>query len=449
MFSRILIANRGEIALRILRACKEMDIQSVLVYSKADASQLFLRDADAAVCIGQARPKESYLDPIKILSAADALKADAIHPGYGFLSENAEFARECADARITFIGPSPEAMNAAGNKINGINVAKKLGIPVLSEKAEPVNDEAEAVQIANRIGYPVIIKAAGGGGGRGMRVCANESSLRENFQNSKQEVSIAFKDSSLFLEKYVENARHIEIQILADQHGNVVYLGERDCSIQRRFQKLIEICPSPIVSPALRKQLGEAAIAFVKEINYVNAGTLEFLLSPDGKFYFIEMNTRLQVEHPVTEVVTGIDIVKEQIRIAAGEKLSISQKDVSLPSFAIEFRVNAEDPAKGFLPSPGTITNLILPSGPGVRVDTHIYQGYTIPPYYDSLIAKIIVNKRDFETAAKYSKFVLEQTRIGGIPTTIPASHAIISHPKFILNRFDTTFVDSLDFTGQ
>lgn len=447
MFSRLLIANRGEIALRILRACKEMGIQAVIVYSKADASQFFLRDADAAVCIGRERPKESYLDPIKILSAADTLKAEAIHPGYGFLSENAEFAQECADARITFIGPSPQAMNAAGNKINGINVAKKLGIPVLSEKAEPVTDEVEAIQIANRIGYPVIIKAAGGGGGRGMRICSNEASLRENYQNAKQEVSIAFKDSSLFLEKYVENARHIEIQILADLHGNAVYLGERDCSIQRRFQKLIEICPSPIVNSGLRKQLGEAAISFIKEINYTNAGTLEFLLSPDGKFYFIEMNTRLQVEHPVTEMVTGVDIVKEQIRIAAGEKLGLSQKDIRLPSFAIEFRVNAEDPPKSFLPSPGTITSLIFPSGPGVRVDSHIYQGYTIPPYYDSLIAKIIVNKRDFKTAVKYSKFVLEQTRIEGIPTTIPASHAIISHPKFILNRFDTTFVDSLDFT--
>ncbi|MBI4242454.1 MAG: acetyl-CoA carboxylase biotin carboxylase subunit [Planctomycetes bacterium] len=448
MFSKILIANRGEIALRIMRACKEMGIQTILVYSKADADQFYLKDSDYSVCIGPPKSKESYLDSLKILSTADALKADALHPGYGFLSEDADFAQQCADAKIIFIGPTPDAMLTAGNKINALNVAMKVGIPVLSTKADPVDNVEDAVKVANQIGYPVIIKAAGGGGGKGMRICNDDESLQKNFANAKAEVGISFKDSSLYIEKYVEGARHIEIQILADKFGNVIHLGERDCSIQRRFQKLIEISPSPIVDDHLRKQIGEAAVEFVKAINYQNAGTVEFLLAPDRKFYFIEMNTRLQVEHPVTEMVTGIDIVKQQIKIAAGEKLGMSQSDVKFNKCAVEFRINAEDPTRNFIPTPGTIKNVIFPGGPGVRVDSHIYSGYTVPPYYDSLLAKVIVCKDDFETTIRYSKFILKQAHIDGITTTIPALIAIINHPKFIVNRFDTTFVDSLLFTG-
>ncbi len=443
MFSRILIANRGEIAFRIIRACKELGIDVVAVYSEADRNAIYLKHADYAVCIGPGPSAQSYLDISRIISAAEISDVDAIHPGYGFLSENPHFAEVCGSCNITFIGPPPEAMRAAGNKVSARDLARKLKIPTISGSESAVKDEKEAVEIARRIGYPVIIKAAGGGGGRGMRVAHNDVSLANNFMSAQAEAQAAFKNSTLYIEKFVERARHVEIQLLADKEGNIIHLGERDCTIQRRFQKLIEESPSPVMTPSLRKDMGNAAIAFAKAAKYVNAGTCEVLVDERGKFYFIEMNTRIQVEHPVTEMVTGIDLIKEQIRIAAGEKLRISQKDVTLTGAAIECRINAENPQNGFKPAPGKITTLYVPGGPGVRFDSHIYSGYEIPSFYDSMIGKLIVHRKSRESAVAAMRQALSEFIVEGVPTTIPFHMAVMDHPQFIRGQVDTTFVES------
>lgn len=444
MFNRVLIANRGEIALRILRACREMGISTVVVYSEADRNAGYLRLADQAICIGPGPARESYLDIPRIISAAEISDVNAIHPGYGFLSENADFAEICESCNIVFIGPRAESMRMAGDKVAARQLAKKLRIPVNPGSDGPVKDEKEALEIAKTIGYPVIIKAAGGGGGRGMRICHNDVSLVQSFLQAQSEVAAAFKNPALYVEKYVQNPRHIEVQILADKYGNIIHLGERDCTIQRRFQKLIEEAPSPVVTPSLRKELGNAAIAFAKACKYTHAGTVEFLLDDRGKFYFIEMNSRIQVEHPVTEMVTGVDIVKEMIRIAAGEKLTIRQGDVMIRGCAIEARINAEDPSDGFRPCPGKIVKYVPPGGPGVRVDSHVYPGYEVPPYYDSMIAKVLVHRATHEQAVAALRGALNEMTVEGIKTTIPLHLQVLSHPKYVKGEISTTFVDQV-----
>lgn len=443
MFSRILVANRGEIALRVVRAAKEMGLETTAVYSEADKNAIYLRIADYTVCIGPSSPQKSYLDISRIISAAEITDVEAIHPGYGFLSENSHFAEVCRSCNITFIGPNPEASKIVGDKIKARELARKLKIPVIPGSDGPVKDEKEATEIARRIGYPIIIKAAGGGGGRGMRIAHNDISLINNFLSAQAEAGAAFKNPSLYIEKYIEKARHIEIQILADRFGNVVHLGERDCTIQRRYQKLIEEAPSPVMTRHLRKDMGQAAITFVKTAKYDNAGTVEFLVDEKGKFYLIEMNARIQVEHPVTEMITGIDIVKEQIRIAAGERLRYSQKDINLNGVAIECRINAEDPNNGFKPCPGKITNYFSPGGPGIRIDSHIYNGYEIPSYYDSLIGKLIVHKPTRAEAIIAMKHALSEFVIEGVPTTIPLHLAIFDHTQYIRGQVDTRFIES------
>jgi acetyl-CoA carboxylase biotin carboxylase subunit len=442
MFSRILVANRGEIALRIIRACKEMGIEAVAVYSEADRAAPYLKLADYAVCIGPGPAAKSYLDIARIVSAAEISNVDAIHPGYGFLSENAHFAEVCESCNIRFIGPPPEASRQTGDKVMAKDLAKKLRVPTVPGSDEPVADDAAAKEVAHRIGYPVIIKAAGGGGGRGMRIAHNDVSLANNLIAAQSEAGAAFKNSAVYLEKFVEKPRHVEIQILADAHGNIVHLGERDCTIQRRFQKLIEESPSPIMTPGLRKDMGNAAVAFAKAAKYVNAGTCEFLVDERGRFYFIEMNARIQVEHPVTEQVTGIDLIKEQIRVAAGEKLRFSQRDVTITGHAIECRINAEDPADNFKPTPGRITQFIAPGGPGIRLDTHAHAGYEIPPYYDSMIGKLIVHRKTRDEAISTMKRALGEFVVEGVKTTIPLHHAIFDHTQFIKAQIDTTFVE-------
>lgn len=443
MFSRILVANRGEIALRVIRACKELGIESVAVYSEADKDAIYLKIADYAVCIGPAAAAKSYLDISRIISAAEITDVDAIHPGYGFLSENPHFEEVCSSCNIVFIGPRAEASRMVGDKVMARTLAKKQRIPVVPGSEQPVKDEKEAAEIARRIGYPVMIKAAGGGGGRGMRIAHNDVSLVNGFMAAQAEAGAAFKNSSLYIEKYIGKARHIEVQILADNHGNIVHLGERDCSIQRRFQKLIEEAPSPVVGNSLRKDLGNAAISLVKAAKYTNAGTVEFLVDENGKFYFIEMNARLQVEHPVTEMVTGIDIVKEQFRIAAGEKLSFSQRDVTINGAAIECRINAENPSDGFKPSPGVITKYFPPGGPGIRLDSHVYNGYRISPFYDSLVGKLIVRGKNRDEALRVMKRALSEFVIEGVKTTIPLHLAIFDHTQYIKGQVDTTFIES------
>jgi acetyl-CoA carboxylase, biotin carboxylase subunit len=443
MFSRILIANRGEIALRIIRACRELGIESVVVYSEADRNSLYLKQADYAVCIGPGPAAKSYLDISRIISAAEITDVDAIHPGYGFLSENAHFAEICESCNIKFIGPPPEASRATGDKVTARELAKRLRIPTIPGSETAVKDEKEALEIAHRIGYPVMIKAAGGGGGRGMRVAHNDVSLVHSYLAAQAEAGAAFKNNALYLEKYVEKARHIEIQILGDAHGNLLHLGERDCTIQRRFQKLIEEAPSPVMTPGLRKDMGAAAVAFARGAKYANAGTCEFLVDERGKFYFIEMNARIQVEHPVTELVTGVDLIKEQIRIAAGEKLRFGQRDVVINGVAIECRINAENPADNFKPSPGKITAYYPPGGPGVRLDSHVYAGYQIPPYYDSMIGKLIVHKKTREEAVATMKRALAEFVVEGVPTTIPLHLAIFDHTQYIKGQVDTTFIES------
>ncbi len=444
MFDKILIANRGEIAVRIIRACKELGIRTLAVYSEADADSLHVQLADEAICIGKAASSESYLKIDRIISAAEVGDVEAIHPGYGFLAENAHFAEVCENCNIKFIGPPSSAIRAMGDKVAALESMRKAGVPVVPGSDGPVDTEADALKTARRIGYPVIVKAAGGGGGRGMRVAHNDPSLVKGFHTAKAEAERAFGNGVVYIEKYIENPHHIEFQILADRKGHTIHLGERDCSLQRRHQKLLEESPSPILTSDLRKKMGKAAIKAAESVGYVNAGTIEMLLDAAGNFYFIEMNTRIQVEHPVTEEVTGIDIVKEQIRIAAGEELGYDQKDVQFQKAAIECRINAEDPFNNFQPCPGRIEFLCLPGGHGVRVDTHVYAGYTIPPNYDSMIAKLICFGTDRRAAMDRMARALDEFIIRGVKTTVPLHKLILKDPNFRRGRYSTAFVERL-----
>lgn len=445
MFSRILIASRGEIALRIIRACKELGIQSVCVYSEADAGALYLNFADHKVCIGPAESSRSYLNIPHIIAAAEVADADAIHPGYGFLAEVAQFAEVCRDCHIAFIGPSVETLQTLGNKAAARQLAKKAGVPIVPGSDGPVESDEQAREIARQVGFPVMIKAARGGGGRGMRRANNEIALMNHLNVARSEAEAAFGNPAIYIEKVIERARHVEVQILADQHGRVVQLGERDCSLQRRHQKLIEEAPCPILTPKLRRRLGEDAVRIATAAKYQCAGTVEFLVDPEGNHYFIEMNSRIQVEHPVTEMMTGIDIVKEQILVASGRKLSFRQEDVKPQGAAIECRINAEDPAANFKPCPGVITKLYWPGGPGVRVDSHAYAGYRIPPNYDSLIAKIIVHRPTREEARLCMRRALEEVVIEGVKTTVPLYLEVFGHSAFVSGRVDTSFIENLE----
>jgi acetyl-CoA carboxylase, biotin carboxylase subunit len=444
LFKKILIANRGEIALRIIRTCKEMGIKTVAVYSEADRYSLHVRFADEAVCIGPGPSKESYLNIPRIIAAAEITNAEAIHPGYGFLAENAMFAEICESSGIKFIGPTPDAIEAMGDKALAKETMRKAGVPVIPGSDGVVETLEQAREIANEIGYPIMLKAAAGGGGKGMRMVKNDEELENAWQTARAEAEAAFGNPAVYIEKFIEKPRHIEIQILADEHGNVIHLGERDCSIQRRHQKLIEESPSPIVTPELREAMGQAAVKGAKSVKYRNAGTIEFLVDKDGNFYFMEMNTRIQVEHPVTEMVYGIDIVREQIRIASGEKLGIKQKQIKPNGHAIECRINAEDPFNGFRPSPGKITALHFPGGFGVRVDSHIYQEYVVPPYYDSMIAKLIVHAKNRDEAIARMLRALDEFVIEGIHTTIPFHIKILNSPQFRSGvDYDTKYIDT------
>lgn len=447
MFRKILIANRGEIAVRIIRACREMGIQSVAVYSEADRDSLHTLLADEAICIGPAPSEKSYLNMEQILAATAAMKAEAIHPGFGFLSENAKFAQLCEKCNIAFIGPSAEVIHRMGNKSEARRTMIEAGIPVVPGGKEPVHTVEEAREMAQSIGYPVMIKASLGGGGKGMRISYGESDFDANFQNAQMESIKGFSDDTMYLEKYVERPRHIEFQILADKYGHVVHLGERDCSIQRRHQKVLEEAPSIAISPELRRQMGETAVRAAKAAGYENAGTIEFLLDKDKHFYFMEMNTRIQVEHPVTEMVTGLDLIKEQIRIAAGEPLGITQDDVRLSGHAIECRINAENPAKNFMPCPGRITNVHVPGGNGVRIDSHIYGDYQIPPNYDSMLLKLIVHGSDRESAVAKMRSALGELVIEGIETNLDFLYEILSHEAYQKGDTDTHFIPTY-FSG-
>jgi acetyl-CoA carboxylase biotin carboxylase subunit len=441
MFSRILIANRGEIALRVLRACKALGIQAVCVYSEADRDAVYLRYADETVCIGPSPAKESYLDIPRIISAAEIADVEAIHPGYGFLSENAHFAEVCRSCKITFIGPPPEAIKMMGDKVTAKAAARKAGVPLVPGSEGLVDNDQDALDVAHRIGFPVIIKATAGGGGRGMRVAHNDVSFVNAFLAARTEAEAAFKNPGVYIEKYVEGARHVEIQVFADQHGNVVHLGERDCSVQRRHQKLIEESPSPALDEELRARMGACAVALAKQAGYVNAGTVEFLVDRDRNFYFMEMNTRIQVEHPVTEMVTGFDLVKTQIRVASGERLPWVQEDVKLRGHAIECRINAEDPDDDFKPRPGKIERYFAPGGIGVRLDSHAYSGYVVPQFYDSMIGKLIVRGETRDEAIQTMKRALEEFLIEPIKTTIPIHRKILEHDKFVRGTHDTGFI--------
>jgi len=441
MFKKILIANRGEVAMRIIFACRELGIKTVAIYSEADENSLHVRFADEDVCIGPARSTDSYLNVPAVISAAEITGADAIHPGYGFLSESAYLAEVCEACHIRFIGPDPQVIRLMGDKARARRVMKKAGVPVLPGSDGPIDSEEKALKLAKDIGYPVIVKATAGGGGRGMRVVRNPSELPNAVKTAQREAEAAFGVPDVYIEKYVESPRHIEFQILGDQFGNVIHLGERECSIQRRHQKLIEESPSPALTEKMRKKMGAVVIDAAKAVQYTNAGTFEFLMDPSGRFYFMEANTRLQVEHPVTEMVTGIDIVKEQIRIAAGEKLLCKQSEVTFTGHSIECRINAEDP-ETFVPSPGVIHVFSVPGGPGVRVETLAHSDCTISPYYDSMIAKIIVHGRDRTEAIARMKRVLEMTVIEGIKTSIPLHLKILNEPDFIAGRLSTSFME-------
>ncbi|WP_026183766.1 acetyl-CoA carboxylase biotin carboxylase subunit [Desulfitobacterium hafniense] len=441
MFKKVLIANRGEIALRIIRACREMDIETVAVFSEADRDALHVREADQAVCIGPHPSTKSYLNIPNIISAAELTGVDAIHPGYGFLSENARFAEICESCGITFIGPSPRAIETMGDKATARKTMIEAGVPVVPGSKEVLTDVESASVLAKEIGYPVMIKASAGGGGKGMRIAQNPKELAKSIQAAQSEAQAAFGNSEIYLEKYVEEPRHIEFQILADKHGNVIHLGERDCSLQRRNQKLLEEAPSSALTPELRKAMGEAAVKAAKAADYSSAGTIEFLLDKHGYYYFIEMNTRIQVEHPVTEFVTGIDLLKAQIRVAAGEPLRIEQEDVQIRGWAMECRINAENSEKNFMPSPGTIEFYHPPGGPGVRVDSAAYQGYTIPPYYDSMIGKLIVWGADREEAIQRMKRALEEFYIEGVHTTIPFHLKVLDNAFFRRGEVYTNFI--------
>ncbi|MHC5060917.1 MAG: acetyl-CoA carboxylase biotin carboxylase subunit [Planctomycetota bacterium] len=442
MFSRILIANRGEIALRIIRACRELGIETVVAYSEADAGAHYLKLADHAICIGPAKPADSYLSIPRIISAAEIADVQAIHPGYGFLAENAHFAEVCAECGIVFVGPTPKSMQLLGDKVAARDLARRARVRVTPGSEGEVKNEAEAIKIANKIGYPVIIKAAAGGGGRGMRVVHNDITLRGALGAAKAEAEAAFKNGILYMEKFIAEPRHVEVQVVADKTGNVLHFYERDCTIQRRHQKLVEESPCPILGEKIREELCKAALRIVKEANYVNAGTVEFLLDKDMKFYFMEVNTRIQVEHPVSEMVTGHDLIKWQLKIASGQTIDIRQKDIKHSGVAIECRINAEDPANNFTPCPGPITKFIPPGGLGVRLDTHLHQGCTVSPYYDSMISKLIVHKKTRAEAIATMKQALREFKIGPIKTTIPVCLEILSHNQFAKGRIDTGFVE-------
>lgn len=447
MIEKIVIANRGEIAVRIIRACRELGIKTVAVYSEADREALHAQLADEAVCIGPPPSADSYLNMERILSATIASGADAIHPGFGFLSENSRFAMLCEKCGILFIGPSAEVISKMGNKSEARSTMQKAGIPVVPGSTEPVRDWKTAAQIAGEIGYPVMVKAASGGGGKGMRVVETPEEMERLFGMAQQESIHGFSDDSMYLERYVTHPRHVEFQILADSVGNVIHLGERDCSVQRRHQKLIEESPCPAISESLRNEMGRTAVRAARAAGYVNAGTVEFLLDRNGQYYFMEMNTRIQVEHPVTEWVTGLDLIKEQIRIAAGLPLSAGQEDICLRGHAIECRINAEIPEQKFRPCPGTITNLHLPGGNGIRVDTAVYSGYTIPPYYDSMLAKIIVHGADRREAIRKMQSALGETVIEGVETNLDFQYEIFSHPVYESGELDTHFIP--DYFGE
>jgi acetyl-CoA carboxylase biotin carboxylase subunit len=443
MFKKILIANRGEVALRVMYACRELGIKTVAVYSDADENSLHVRFADEDVCIGPARSADSYLNVPAVISAAEITGADAIHPGYGFLSESAYLAEVCEACHIRFIGPTPQVIRLMGDKARARRVMKKAGVPILPGSDGPIESEDKAIKAAKDIGYPVIIKASAGGGGRGMRVVRATGELSHAFKTAQREAEAAFGVGDVYLEKYVESPRHIEFQVLGDHHGTVVHLGERECSIQRRHQKLVEESPSPALREKVRRKMGNIVIDAARAVQYTNAGTFEFLMDPDGRFYFMEANTRLQVEHPVTEMVTGIDIVKEQIRIAAGERLGYKQGDVTFTGHSIECRINAEDP-ETFVPSPGVIHAFSVPGGPGVRVETFVHSDCTVSPYYDSMIAKLIVHGRTRQEAIARMRRTLEMTVIEGIKTTIPLHLRILADQDFIAGRLSTAFMDRL-----
>jgi len=446
LFKKILVANRGEIALRIIRACKEMNIKTVAIYSEADRDSLHAHYADEAFCVGPAPGNRSYLNIPNIISAATLAGVDAIHPGYGFLAENARFAEICETHHIKFIGPPAEAIEKMGDKAVAKKTMKDAGVPVIPGSDGVIENEDAALEMAEEIGYPVIIKSSAGGGGKGMRLVRDRDELVNAFRMAQAEAEAAFGNAEVYMEKYIEEPRHVEIQLLMDEYGNGVYLGERDCSVQRRHQKVIEESPSSAVTPELRRRMGEAALAGAKSVNYTNAGTVEFLLDKDGNFYFMEMNTRIQVEHPVTELVTGIDLIKEQIRIAAGEKLTFKQSDIVIRGHAIECRINAEDPEKNFMPSPGKITLYHLPGGPGVRVDSAVYQEYVIPPYYDSMIAKLIVWDENRDAAINRMLRALDEFEIQGVKTTIPFQIMVLNDPYFRKGEVYTNFIQTRIF---
>ena len=441
MFKRVLIANRGEIALRIIRACRELGVETVAVYSEADRESLHVRFADDDVCIGPAPARESYLRIPRLIAAAEITGADAIHPGYGFLAENAEFAETCAASGITFIGPTPHQIRTMGDKSAARAAMIANDVPVVPGTPGPVEDVDEALAYAEKMGFPVIIKASAGGGGKGMRVAKDSDDFARSFQLARSEALSAFGNGSVYVEKYLERPRHVEFQILGDTHGNVIHLGERDCSVQRRHQKLVEEAPCPVMTPDLRERMGAAAVKGAKAIDYVGAGTVEMLLDTDGSFYFMEMNTRIQVEHPVTEMLTGVDLVKEQIRIAAGLPMHVT-KTPELRGHVIECRVNAEDPARNFQPSPGKVETFHMPGGNGVRVDTHVYAGYTVPPFYDSMIAKLIVHGADRTEALAKMRLALDTFIVEGVTTTIPFLGTLMNHPKFIEGDIHTKFLE-------
>ncbi|MDD3905101.1 MAG: acetyl-CoA carboxylase biotin carboxylase subunit [Candidatus Omnitrophica bacterium] len=449
MFTKILIANRGEVALRIIRACKEMGIRTVAVYSQPDISSLHVKYADEAICIGSAASSSSYLNIPSIISAAEITDVEAIHPGYGFLAEDAHFAEICESCKVKFIGPTPDNIRKMGDKMAAKDSARKAGVPIIPGSKTIVKTKEDALKIAKEMKYPVIVKAAAGGGGKGMRICHNDVRLVSALLTAQREAEAAFGNPDVYIEKYIERPRHIEMQILGDASGHVVHLGERDCTIQRRHQKLIEETPSPVLDAKLRKKMGEAAVKCAKSIGYVNAGTVEFLLDEDHSFYFMEMNTRIQVEHPITEAVTGIDLIKEQIRIAAGEKIKYKQEDIKFTGSAIECRINAEDPDNDFMPSPGKITTLHLPGGRGVRLDTHVYSGYDIPPFYDSMVGKLIVHGKDRTDAINICKRALDEFVVEPIKTTIPFHRRVMSNPAFLRGKFSTDFVERLFEKGE
>jgi acetyl-CoA carboxylase biotin carboxylase subunit len=442
MFKRILIANRGEIALRIIRACREMGIETVAIFSEADRGSQYLDLATEAICVGGAKGSESYLKIDRVISAAEIGNVQAIHPGYGFLSENAHFNEVCRSCNIEFIGPSHEAMRKLGDKNTAKQLAREANVPCVPGSPGLIEDEKEATRIAHEIGFPVLIKATAGGGGKGMRVASNDLVLKSAIQQAQAEAQAAFGNPGIYLEKYIEQPRHVEVQIIADNHGNVCHLWERDCTMQRRHQKVIEESPAPHLAPEIRKAICEAAVRMVRQAEYTNAGTVEFIVDKQGNFYFIEVNARIQVEHPVSELVTGIDLIKTQLRVAAGEPLPFRQEDIRVSGCAMECRINAEDPDKNFQPSPGRITQMFIPGGPGVRFDSHAHAGYVVPPYYDSMIGKLIVYQKTRAEAVACMQRALDELRIEGIKTTVPRLKEILAHSAFIEGNVDTKFIE-------